>query len=281
MMNYVLDEGSILHSQGKAMVRLIPKVPKPLSLSDYRPISLLNTDYKVISSVLARRLRPTLTRVLGTHQKGGVPVRFIFDSLCLYRDIIEDSSRKSKIPIRRDNKNIDNGAAIIGFDLEKAYDLVNRDTLWDVMSVMKYPAKFIGWLKALYATAILSPLNGNKTVGDIIDVQSIRQGCPLSMHLFAIYIEPLLAKLAQDLFGIELNGQKVAVRGFVDDLAVFASSDYDVVTSCKIIDNFCRWTHARINKSKSHILCLGAWNWEAQMSPELEPAQKKLGRSSG
>ena len=61
--------------------------------------------------------------------------------------------------------------------------------------------------KDVYATAILSPLNGNKTVGDINDVQSIRQGCPLSMHFLAIYIEPLLARMAQNLEGVNLNGK--------------------------------------------------------------------------
>lgn len=270
MMNHVLERKSVLPTQGKAAIRLIPKVPHPKCLSEYRPISLLNSDYKIIASVLAKRLRPTLCTALGTHQKGGVPGRYIFDSLCLYRDIIEETSRKSGITVTRDNKNLEHGAAIIGFDLEKAYDLVNRETLWETMSVMGYPASFIDWLKALYAITTISPLNGSSIVGDIEDAQSIRQGCPLSMHLFAVYIEPLLVRIAANVEGVAVNDQRVAVRGFVDDLAVFASSDYDIVTACKYVDEFCLWTHARVNRNKSNILGLGAWAWDSQRKKGAE-----------
>ena len=264
MFNFVLESGSVLPSQGKAAVRLIPKVPAPKTLSNYRPISLLNSDYKIMASVLAKRLRPTLPHTLGEHQKGGVPGRFIFDSLCLYRDAIEETARKSNIEIKRDKHLIEYGAAIISFDLEKAYDLVNRDVLWGILGVMGYPPTFIGWLKALYAITTISPLNGNEIVGNIHEAQSLRQGCPLSMHLFAIYIEPLLARLSSTLDGIELNGKRVAVRGFVDDLVVFASSDYDIATACSIVDDFCGWTKARVNKPKSHLLGLGAWDLYTQ-----------------
>ena len=276
MVNYVLENGSVLASQGKAAIRLIPKTLSPKTLSDYRPISLLNCDYKLIASVLANRLRPTLVYTLGEHQKGGVPGRYISDSLCLYRDIIDETSRKSRIKITRDSRPIEYGAAIIGFDLEKAYDLVNRDVLWEILKEMGYPQTFISWLRALYSTTTLAPLNGKRIVGDIDDVQSIRQGCPLSIHLFAPYIEPLLTRLSLNLDGIELNGCKVAVRGYVDDLAVFAASDYDIVTSCKIIDEFCQWTHARVNKSKSQLLGLGAWDWESQVEKELAKHPKRV-----
>lgn len=107
MFQHVLESGSVLSSQGRAAVRMIPKVPSPKTLSEYRPISLLNSDYKVMASVLAKRLKPTLQDTLGAHKKGGVPARFIFDSLCLYRDAIEEVSRKSKINITRDNYTID------------------------------------------------------------------------------------------------------------------------------------------------------------------------------
>ena len=275
MMNHVLERGSVLETQGKAAVRLISKVPHPKSLSEYRPISLLNTDYKIIASALAKRFRPTLSHTLGSHQKGGVPGRYIFDSLCLYRDIIEETSRKSKISITRDNKQIEHGAAIIGFDLEKAYNLVNRETLWETMSAMGYPASFINWLKALYAITTISPLNGSSIVGDIEEAQSIRQGCPLSMHLFAVYIEPLLARIAANVVGVSVNDHQVAVRGFVDDLAVFATSDFDIITACKCVDEFCLWTHARVNRAKSNILGLGAWAWDEQQKRDDEHLPKK------
>ena len=256
MSRHVLERGSVLPSQGRAAIRLIPKMKNPRKVGDYRPIALLNCDYKILASVLANRLRRTLTKTTGDHQKGGVPGRFIYDSLCLFRDIIQHVEERSEV-----NSTFPSyfGAAIIGFDLEKAYDLVNRDVLWTTMATMGYPTEFIGWLKALYSIVELCPLNGSTFVGSITDVQSVRQGCPLSVHLFALYIEPLLCRLATRVTGVNVFGHKVAVRAYVDDLVVVASTDSDILRSGETIDEFCMWTKAKVNKEKSKALGMGMW----------------------
>jgi hypothetical protein len=214
---------------------------------------LLNTDYKLIASALAFRLRKSLPNSLGSHQKGGVPGRYIFDSLSLIRDVIDNTGRKSKEVFSL------KPAAIIAYDLEKAYDLVNRDVLWEVMIAMGYPPLFVNWLKTLYSITELCPLNGNNIVGTVDNAQSVRQGCPLSVHLFALYIEPLLVCLAKGIDGIEHYGKRVKVRAYVDDLVVFVSSVKDIRRACEIILEFCAWTHARINKGKTKLLGLGTW----------------------
>ena len=256
MANNIFSNKRILPSQGRAAIRLIPKVPKPKRMTDYRPISLLNTDYKLLASVLAKRLKETLPKALLSHQKGGVPGRFIFDSLCLFRDVIDDASRKAKSP--RGNSQPVN-AAIIAYDLEKAYDLVNRDVLWETMGAMGYPSLFIDWLKTLYSITQLCPLNGSSIVGTIDEAQSVRQGCPLSIHLFAIYIEPLLVRLSTSIDGYNLLGEKIKVRAYVDDLVVFVSSYRDILRACKAIEEFCAWAKARVNKGKTKLLGLGSW----------------------
>lgn len=67
----ILERGAVLPSQGEAAMKLIPKIRNPMRISDYRPISVLNTDYKLIASVLAHRLRKLLPKALQMHQKGG------------------------------------------------------------------------------------------------------------------------------------------------------------------------------------------------------------------
>ena len=85
-----------------------------------------------------------------------------------------------------------------------------------------------------------------------------------------MFIEPLLVRLAENLKGIDLFGQKVALRAFVDGLTVFASSDHDITRSCEIFDDFCNWTRAKLNKTKSKVLGLGDWSWEAQNGENSE-----------
>ena len=268
MVHHVLERGAVLQSQGKAAVRLIPKVPNPVKITDYRPISLLNTDYKTLAAVLAARLRRTLPTTLRNHQKGGVPGRCIFDSLCLFRDAIGHIKTASQAKVPRQG-------AIISFDLEKAYDLVNREVLWKIMREMGYPDEFLRWLGAMYASTQLCPLNGSSIVSTIDDVQSVRQGCPLSIHLFALYIEPLLVKLSDELTGIDIYGHKVAVRAFVDDLVVFASSSRDIKLACDFVELFCRWTKSRVNKNKTKVLGLGDWACSTTAPQGGQPAARK------
>jgi hypothetical protein len=76
------------------------------------------------------------------------------------------------------------------------------------------------------------------------------------MHLFVIYIEPLLTRLSTILNGINLFGTKVTVRAMVDDVAIFVSSDSDIFNAGEVLYQFCNWTKARMNKQKSLATCL-------------------------
>ena len=106
-------------------------------MSEFRPISLLNCDYKIMASILARRLRQSLPATIGPHQKGGVPGRLIFDNLCLFRDVIQFVDDRGC----HDSNSSTTGimGALVAVDFEKAYDLVNRDVLWKILDVMGYP----------------------------------------------------------------------------------------------------------------------------------------------
>jgi hypothetical protein len=145
----------------------------------------------------------------------------------------------------------------LGVHFEKAYDLVNRNVLWKILDVMGYPAIFVRWLQTMYSVADISILNGSEVADTICDIQSIRQGCPLSMHLFALYIEPLLVRLSHVLQGIRVFDQKLTVKAFVDDVTLFLSCDDDVVKAGEVLDLFCQWTRARTNKKKTKALGLG------------------------
>jgi len=258
MFIHVLERDSISLSQGRAAIRLIPKSNGPCGVSGFRPISLLNTDYKLMASVLANRLKRSLHETIEHPQKGGVPGRLLADNLCLYRDVIQYVDDRST-PEQHSFPSGGMKAGIMGVDLEKAYDLVNREVLWKIMEVMGYPITFTKWLKTMYSVTHMSILNGTEVAGTISDFDSVRQGCPISMHLFVIYIEPLLTRLSQVINGINLFGTNVTVRAMVDDVAIFVSSDRDITNAGEVLDQFCNWAKARMNKQKTKILGLGNW----------------------
>ena len=76
---------------------------------------------------------------------------------------------------------------------------------------------------------------------------------------FRHYIEPLLTRLSQVINGINLFGTNVTVRAMVDDVAIFVSSDRDITNAGEVLDQFCNWAKARMNKQKTKILGLGNW----------------------
>ena len=79
----------------------------------------------------------------------------------------------------------------------------------------------------------------NDIVDTVDNAQSVRQGWPLSVHLFALYIEPLLVCLSRGIDGIDHYGKRTNVRAYVDDLVVFVSSMKDVLRAFEIILEFC------------------------------------------
>jgi hypothetical protein len=115
-------------------------------------------------------------------------------------------------------------ATLIKVWSHKSFTYINRDILWEIMSAMGYPSLYTDWIKTLNSITQLCPRNGSTIVGTINDVQSVRQGCPLSIHLFAIFLEPLLVRLADSIVSFDLHGVQVKVRACVDDLTVFVSS---------------------------------------------------------
>ena len=151
------------------------------------------------------------------------------------------------------------GGAIVGIDLDKAFDRVDRETVWFTMTAMGYPADFIRAIKTMYFVASAKILNGSRTSGEILGLTSLRQGCPLSMHLFFIYIEPLVALLYRLLTGIKLLKEVVRVRALVDDLTAFLSITEDFLTLDSALIRFYAWSGARLNRPKTKAMGLGTW----------------------
>ena len=144
--------------------------------------------------------------------------------------------------------------AIISVDLEKAFDQVERDLLWSIMVKLGFPLTFIRFLQTVNSVAKVNELNGNQSAGFIPHTASLRKGYPLSMHLFVIFIEPLIILPNNRLTGIHTPGNVVKVRGLVDDLAVFVSSDQDAIASCNTVEEFCVWSCAKVKKKKTKAL---------------------------
>ena len=166
-------------------------------LTNYRPISLINADVKIITKVLSERLKYVLPSIIHSTQTA-VYGRKIDQNIHLVRDLIEISNRENDT------------TAFLFLDQEKAFDRVNHEFLFKTMKAFGLGETFIHWVKTIYSNAS-SILNINGYFSETIPLQrGVRQGCPLSALLYVLVIEVLAIqfRLNPNIVGFTVRGEK-------------------------------------------------------------------------
>lgn len=148
--------------------------------------------------------------------------------------------------------------AMLQVDLEKAFDRVSHDVLRQILKHIEIgPIIFEGVQMAYYNCT--TSLIVNKRVSERIPVKSsVRQGCPLSPLLFALYIEPYCLSIIQSehVRGFTLNAREVRILAYADDIAIFCTDSESIEKAIEITKTFCSRTGCSVNWSK----CSGFWH---------------------
>ena len=123
----------MLKESNTTIISLIPKVPIPSSIGDFRPISCCNTVYKCISKLISNRLQKVLPNIVNHAQSTFIKGRKISDNVLLTQDLMSDYHKNCGIP-----------RAVAKMDLMKAYDTVSWEFLFDLLHVLGFPTTMIG-----------------------------------------------------------------------------------------------------------------------------------------
>ena len=176
--NMVTTEGIQPNSWRDLIVSVLPKEADSYTTHKFRPISLLNTDYKLVMRVWANRLGPILARLMGHHQRGFIPGRDGRENIInvqLIMDLI--------------NARMDDEGAVLFLDQEKAFDMVSFTSINTIFAQLNWPVRFQALLATVYAKNKIKArvrVNG-KVSGEHFNVNSgTRQGCPLSLLIYAV-----------------------------------------------------------------------------------------------
>lgn len=228
------------------VVVFIPKTSGAMTFGNFRPLTLLNTDYKSFARVITQRLRGIMNSIISEHQTSVGRDRTIFHGILDYRDVVAVT------------ETCRSNCAIISIDLDRAFDRVDHQFLYLIMRRMGFSPRFVDVIARMIGGTV-SRLMINGRLSDAIHLRrSIRQGCPLSMNLFAIAIEPLLASLSTTLQGLVIRDVKITCRAYADDVGCVVNSTEEVDLTLQIAHRFSMASGARINLEKSGVFQCGA-----------------------
>lgn len=244
--NWVMERGEIPPSWTEAIISVIPKAGRDkLNCSNYRPISVLNIDYKLFASIIAKRLEKILPSVINLDQTGFVMTRQTHDNI-----------RRSLQVIRHINQN-KMAAMLISIDARKAFDSVRWKFLFAVMNKFGFNSQLIQTLEALY-TKFSARLKINGELSDTFHLErSTRQGCPLSPLLFAIFIEPLAQWIRQNnsITGVQLGSKEQKLALFADDVLIYLTDPTNSLPSLmSVLEEYGSFSGYKINTQKTQVL---------------------------
>jgi hypothetical protein len=215
----VLNSTRILRKINLTHIYLILKKKNPEHMSDYHPISLFNVIYKIISKVLANRLKTVLPLTISDSQSAFVPGRLITDNVSVAFEIIH------KLKGKRKGKR---GEMALKLDMSKAYDRVEWDFLEAIMRKLGFDDQWVFVIMSCVRTVQYSVLLDGVPKGYIIPSHGIRQGDPLLPYLFLLCAEGLSAMLRQASISGRLRGIRTSRGGpwvshlfFADDNLLF------------------------------------------------------------
>ena len=227
-------------------------------ISNYRPITLLNTDYKLLTKVLAIQLMDEIAHMLHPDQTGFVPKRSIFNNIRLasailnYADITETDG------------------AIVALDQEKAYDKIRHDYLWKTLEKFNVPNLFIRTVRELYKHAHTKVAINGFLSSPFKVTRGVRQGDPLSCALFNLAIEPLACQIRSDddIKGIKIPGveEKVIISLYADDTNLFLNKEDSMDHVYEILEGWCKASGAKFNIEKTEIVPIGTPDHRQRMT---------------
>ena len=238
-----------------AVITLVLKPNKdPTHPSSYRPLSLMNTDLKIITKTLASRIETVIPSLIHPDQTGFIKNRHASDNIRRLFNLISIVQKQQQKTI------------ILSLDAEKAFDKVNWSFLFTTLRKFGFGESLIHWIRTLYTSPKATIATNGITSPSFTLHQGTRKGCPLSPSLFAIFIEPLAAAIRQNskIKGIHTNNSQHKVSLYADDLLLYLQTPpTSLKETFNIIKDFSKISHYTVNWKKSIIIPLSGDSWDS------------------
>ena len=259
--NYAYKTGQLSVSQKRGVVKLIPKKDtEPYYVKNWRPISLLNCDYKLATKAVANRLKQVLPKLIDNDQTGFLKGRFIGENIRLIDSVINFTAAKN-IP-----------GLLVFLDFEKAFDTVEWTFIQKTFQHFNFGPSIISWIKLFYHDIETCILNNGWSSNFFKLERGVRQGCPLSPYLFILCAEVLADAIRNDnnIKGITVDGQEIKISLYADDTTlILDGSRASFKNSLQVLESFSLISGLRLNYKKTEVPWIGAnAGSEGKLCPE-------------
>ena len=245
--NEAFTKGQLSISQRRGVICLIPKDDSDLTeLSNWRPLTLLNVDYKILAKAIGQRIESKLSSLIHSDQTGFIKGRFIGQNVRLLNDIMEYTEAKNLPGI------------LLFIDFRKAFDTIEWNFLHKCIELYNFGPNIRKWISILYNNVESGVMNAGFMTNYFKVSRGVRQGCPL---LFMLAVEMLALKIRRDQLsrGIELpNGQNAKISQFADDTTLILEDTTSLRNAMNIVNSFGVLSGLQLNKKKTKALWIGA-----------------------
>ena len=269
--NSAYSNGELSLTQRKAIITLIHKrknLPRD-NLNNWRPISLTNTDYKILAKCLAIRLDSVISHIIHEDQVGFIKGRSVSTTIRTIDDIIQYLNTKKRAGI------------LLAVDFKAAFDSISKDYILWAFKQFGFGPSFIKWIDVL-TKQTKSAINYMGWISESFDMESgIRQGCPFSPMAFVVALEILAIKIRNDHNikglnipkGKEHYEQSLKTLLYADDVTLFLQDREDLKNALSLVTFFSKFSGLAMNRNKTEAMWLGSSKY---CKEELEGLKWKL-----
>lgn len=245
--NSAYESGELSTSQKQAVITLLDKGKDRMFIENWRPISLLNVDYKIASKVLTKRLDDIIPKVIGINQTGFVKGRFINDTIRTMYDIIEYC------------KQTETSGLFMMVDFQKAFDSLEWNFLFKTLECMKFGPSFRKWVKLFYCNIESCVINNGTTSPFFKLERGVRQGDPLSAYLFILCVETMAVSVLNNQYirGISINNTEFKLLQYADDTTAVLKDQNSARFFLSELQRFGKLSGLNINTTKTEAIYLG------------------------
>ena len=249
-LNYAYSKGLLSITQRRGLITLIPKKNKPTNLmKNWRPITLLNCDYKIATKCIASRIKKVLPKLINNDQTGFMKNRFIGENIRLIDSIINYANTEQIEGL------------LLFIDFEKAFDSIEWSFIEKTLKYYSFGNSLITWIKLFY-TDMCSCVQNNGWSSDFFTLsRGVRQGCPPSPYLFILCAEILANAVRNDpkVRGIKVFDTECKISQYADDTTfILDGSQSSFSRSLYLLDTFALISGLKVNYDKTEALWIGS-----------------------